>query len=458
MDAARGWIPLALAAALLAGCASAPPEREPPVDLASAFSRSGSAQVPERWWRAFGDERLNDQVATALRGNLDLRSTWERLEAARAVLDRESAGLFPSLEGSAQARERDPEPRGDETLRLGLSAEYEVDLWGRIRAGVEAERRRARALRADYRAAALSLAAEVTRGWYRLAEARARLALLERQIETNAAQLRLVRVQVANGQARRADTLRQRQLLEVTRERRYAVQAQIRTLEHQLAVLLGRPPQEGLDAEALPAALPALPALPETGLPAELVQRRPDVRAAFHRLQAADRDVAAAVSRQFPRLTLTAEAAASDEGASALYEDWARTLTAGLVAPLFDAGERRAQVEEARAVERQRLAEYGQAVLTAFQEVEDALIQERKQGEQVRSLRRQVADAAQAHEALQRQHRNGTASYLDVLSARTQEQQLRRDLLAAQLQRLESRIALYRALAGGFATEREAAS
>jgi outer membrane protein TolC len=195
--------------------------------------------------------------------------------------------------------------------------------------------------------------------------------------------------------------------------------------------------------------------LPRTGLPAELVRRRPDVRRAHHRLSAADKDLAAAVSRQYPRLTLTASLTTTDQGMSKLFSDWARSFAAELAAPLIDAGERSAEVERFRALREQRLYQYGQAILTAFKEVEDALIREKKQRQQVNSLRSQARTMERTVERLRLEYINGSADFLDLLQARTEKQQLRRDLLNARLQRVEYRIALYRALAGGFETGRE---
>ncbi|MEF8980674.1 efflux transporter outer membrane subunit [Thiohalorhabdus sp.] len=448
-----------LALALMAGCTTRGEQPEPPVELGLNFSEAGDAQPPERWWRAFSDSKLNALVGRALQANLDLKTAWQRLREARAVTNRQSAALFPSLEATAEVNTESGGASGatfdsDSFAQGGLSAAYEIDLWGRIRARTEAESLRARATHADYRAATLSLAAEVTRIWYRLAEARARRDLIAEQAATNEKVLALIETQFGHGQARSADLLRQRRLLESVRQQHHAAEAHLQTLEHQLAVLLGRRPQQGVDARR--DSLPALPALPATGLPAELVQRRPDVRSAWLRLRAADREVAAAVSNQFPRLSLSASAVTTDRGAAQLYDDWALSFAANLAAPLIDAGRREAEVARTRAVERQRLFEYGQAVLTAFREAEDALIRERGQRRELASLREQVRLAAQSYSELRRRYLKGDAAYLDVLTALADTQALRRDLLAARMDLVAYRIALYRALAGGFRTEREA--
>ncbi len=425
-----------------------------PIKSPQAFSDSGTQKVPQRWWTVFGDDDLNRLVEQALQSNLNLRTSWQRLQEAQAIVDRVSSSFFPDLEALLQGEKRRPEFESDETLRLGLTAEYELDLWGRIRSGVAAERFRAEAARADYRTAALTLAAEVVRTWYQLLEMRNQRNLLQDQIDTNEKVLSLIRTRFGSGQIRSVDILRQRQLLESTKEQESVVESRIRLLEHQLAVLLGKPPQDSIRYAAKP--LPGLPPLPDPGLPAELIRRRPDVRRAYNRLQAADKDQAVAISNQFPRLTLTASTTAGGDDADALFENWIRTFSGNLMAPLFDAGERGAEVDRREAIKRQQLYQYAQTVLTALREVEDALVLEKKQIERIERIRQQVRLAAQTYKQLRLEYLNGISDYLDVLTALTDEQQLQRDLLSARLLLLEYRIALYRALAGGFKTEREA--
>lgn len=448
----RGWfkafLVLAIATGVAHGCASSRAPEEPPVEVPDAFSAHGDARMPDRWWEAFGDDKLDRLVERALDTNLPLKTAWYRLRAARAVAERAGADLYPDLTLSVSGENRSTGGNETEELDLGLSSEYEVDLWGRIGDLAEAERFRARASLADYRAASVSLSAEVARSWYQLVAARSRLALLRDQVQTNEKVVRLIKARYGTGQIRRADILRQQQLLESTRERVAAAESRVGVLAHRLAVLLGRPPGEAVAPER--GSLPELPALPGTGLPVELVRRRPDVRAAHDRLRAADRELAAAVSNQYPRLTLTVSAITSDAGADGLFDQWARSFAGNLVAPLIDAGRRDAEVERAKAVEMQRLYEYGQAVLTAFREVEDALVRETKQREQLRRLRRQLELATDTYQQLRQEYLNGAGNYLEVLTALTDVQTLRRDLITAEQGVIEFRIALYRALAGGF--------
>lgn len=424
-----------------------------PVEIPGSFSKSGVELVPAKWWTSFEDNRLSTVIDRAMNSNFTLLTAWERLRAAEAVVDRESSLLFPTLEatGSARADRFSNSSQDSEQLQLGLSSSYEIDLWGRIGSTIDAEQFRAQATLYDYQTAALSLTAEITRTWYRLADAQNQLALVNEQINTNLTVLELLNNRFEIGQIQSVDVLRQQQLVEATREQRTYAEARVQTLEHQLAVLLGKTPQSGVDLK--PEDLPQLAPLPSAGLPTDLIQKRPDVRSAFASLRAADNDLAAAISNQYPRFSISASASTAAESAGALFEDWAISFAGNLLAPIFYGGELRAEANRNEAVKNQRLYEYGQTILTAFREVEDALIQEKKQVESIESIERQLELASQSYRQLRIQYLNGSGNYLDVLTALDDIQQLRRDLLTAQLTLVEYRISLYRALAGSFETE-----
>ena len=449
---------LVCAPLLFLRCASPPETMAPPVAPPDTFSAAGTQPVADRWWTAFESDSLNALVDSATAANFTLRTAWQRLQAAQAVADRAAAPLLPTLDASAGGRveggeEQFEEGQTNETLDAGLTSSYEIDMWGRIRSRVQAERLRAEATRAEYQTAALTLSAEVTRTWYRLAEARSQVRLVEQQIETNETVLQLLENRLETGQVEGVDVLRQRQLVEATREQRAVAETRVQELEHQLAVLVGQPPQAGVAPR--PDSLPDLPPLPEAGVPTDLVRQRPDVQRAHSLLKAADRELAAAISDQYPRLSLTASASSVADNADDLFQNWAYAFAGNLLAPIFRGGELRAEVDRTAAVKQQRLYEYGQTILTAFREVEDALIREKKQRDRIARIEEQVDLAQRSFEQLRVRYLNGASNYLDVLTALDEVQQLRRDLLTAELGLVEDRIALYRALAGSFETNRE---
>jgi len=440
---------------LLAGCATPQPtEQAQVIEAAPPFTSTGNAGLQERWWRSFGDEGLNDQVRRGTQDNFALRAAWQRLRAAQAAARVAAADLYPTLDATAGAQAQEGSSVSDNTdLSLGLEAAYELDLWDRIASQAQAERFRAQADRFDYQATALLLSGQITRAWYRLINARAQLDLIEQQVQTNEQVLDLLTARFDVGQIRSADVLRQKQLIEATREQAILARQDKALLTHQLLVLTGQSPQSGeIETKA---SLPELPPAPATGLPGELVQRRPDVREAYALLQAADRELASAVSNQYPRITLFASLTSSASNAKDLFNNWLGSVAGQAVAPLLDGGQRRAEVDRTAAVRDQRIAEYGNAVLIAFQEVQDALALERTRSERLRNIETRIQTLRQTYEQLRTQYINGVTDYLAVLDVLTEQQSLERTRLNARLDQIEARISLHSALAGGFDTPRD---
>ncbi len=435
----------------LVGCSLHSGGHEAPVEPPKAFKGSGEAEVPDRWWKAFGDETLNRLEKRALAGNFDLKVARDRLREARAAVDRAAAADDLTLDlsvGAAHEKQSSNEAGGAERFDGALAAGYEVDLWKRIQAAIDRAKRQRDAARADLQAAAITLTANVASTWYELVQQRGQRALLQKQVKTNEQTLELIRDQFGQGKARLSDILRQERLLESTRETLAGVNAEIDVLEQQLMVLTGRSPTKPLDAEGQ--ALPKLPPRPATGLPSKLIRRRPDVRAAFYRVKAADRAVAEAIADRFPRLTLSATASVSDEKATDIFDDWVRSVAANLTQPVLDAGRRKAEVRRTRSVKQRRIDAYAQSVLGAFREVTSALSREKYLQEQIRLTRHQVELAGRTVKRLQQEFLTGNISYIDLLDALTREQRLRRDLLEARFRLIDNRIGLYRALAGGW--------
>jgi NodT family efflux transporter outer membrane factor (OMF) lipoprotein len=456
----------AVALVTLAACAgpSADEGPAPPVRVPDRFSAAGTLNPPDRWWTALGDPALDALVDRALAGNLDLRAAWDRLDQAEAAARKAGAGVWPEVSAVAGAgrsraatRTVDGEPRTFSSatdFSLGLLATYEVDLWGRVRSARDAAALAAMAGREDLDAAAITLAAEVAAAWVRLLDQRGQIRLLDEQIRTNTEYLELVTFRFRQGQGSAVDVLQQRQLLEATRSERHRADAERQVLEHRLAILTGRPPDAPVTAAR--EALPALPPAPATGLPADLVRKRPDVRAAWFRLREADASAAAAAADRWPRLALSARAETSAGAVRDLFDNWIAGLAAGLVAPLFAGGALDAEADRAQAAARERLHRYGQSILGALGEVEDALARERRQHDVVESLERQLALSKAAVDQTRERYAKGAEDYLRVLTVLLSNQRLARDTLRGRRELIGYRIDLHRALGGGWGLERPA--
>ena len=440
---------LAIGLTLVVGCANRDARQNFQTQTAPPFSDAGTVSVSERWWMTFGDPALDQQINVALTSSFTLSAARQRVRAARAIALREASDLFPDVNGIIDVGYSSGRGRDLQNYVWGFDAAYPVDLWGEIGSRVEAERLRAAAAREDYRAIALTLSADITNVWFSLIEARAQLRLLDEQIETNETGLSLQEARFGLGLIRSADVLRQRQLVESTLEQKSVAESRIEVLQHQLAVLVGAMPQT---AEYQPGMnLPDLPPLPSTGLPSQLLQRRPDVRRDFLAFEAADRDLASAIANQYPRLNLTGSLVNVAERPETIFRDWFVSIGGSLIAPLIDGGQRKAEVAHTSAVVCELFNRYGQTMLVAFQEVEDGLARERYQRERLEHLTAQLELADQSAERLREQYLlEPDTEYLDVLTAITAKQRLQREVLAAQLELRRIRVSLYLALAGGF--------
>jgi NodT family efflux transporter outer membrane factor (OMF) lipoprotein len=447
---------LSLILLLLAACTPTINRPAPDVQPQGGFSATGQEPLPEQWWLTFADPTLNRLIEQAMAGNLTLQGAWDRLDRARAVARQAGADLMPKLDGSAGFSStstrvdslRDSSQRFD----LGLAASYEIDLWGRVGSTQEAAELDARASAEDLQTAALTLSAQVATTWFQWLEQQGQLRILEEQLRTNQQTLELISLQFRTGQVGIADVLQQRQVVENRRGELALANGRGQVLQNQLAILVGLPPDRGPVLSVL--TFGDLPPLPATGLQSSLLARRPDVRSAWLRLLAADQRVAAAAADRLPRLSLTGRANTSGEQIEQLFDDWLASLAANLMVPLIDGGRRQAEVERSQAVAAEALHDYGQTVLAALTEIEDALALEQHQQEYLASIDRQLVLATQATGRIRDRYLNGAEDYQRVLISLLSEQQLQRTQITAHRQLFENRVNLCRALAGGWEMSR----
>ena len=414
---------------------------------------SGEHEPDQQWWRDLGSNDLNMLVEEALRSAPDMRAAIARLDQAQAAAEKTGSALWPTLGANAEARRAWTKPESGSVVEndaygLGLAASYELDLWGRVRALRQADTLGVMASRDDLRTAALTLSGEIAGAWISLCSTRQQLAMLEEQQRTNAAILSTLELRFANSLTSALDVLQQREAMAQTETVIFPLRAEAVRLENRLNLLLGKAPGT-LDLSAA-ASLPEPMPLPRTGLPADLLQERPDIRAAWQRLHEAGWDLAAARADRLPALRLAGNFEHSGSDASRIFDNWLAGLAASLTAPIIDGGSRRAEVRRQEALRMERLAAYEKTVFTALSEVDTGVNAVLKQIELVRALEAQ-RDAAQAALTSARvRYQNGVLDYDTVLSLLLKLQQLDRTRVREQASLLTQQTGLCRALGKGW--------
>lgn len=432
------------------------PENRVRDELPEAYRASSDGETTtNEWWVAFGDAQLDRLVGQALGGNLSIEQAAARLRQAEASAVKSGASRFPSVNGTADGETAYTHVDGAKTVSaddygLGLSASYELDLWGRVSSGYRAANQSLTASRFDLQTAAMSVAGQTATKYFEWQYLQGRKAVLTAQLESRRKMLSVIERRFQSAQADALAVLQQRKLVAAAEAALPPVTAELRAAGNALAVLVGLPPQADLELVVLsPAELPVRPA---AGLPADLLSRRPDLSAAWARLASADWNVRAAKADRLPAITLTGKAAYGDENVDALFDNWVMNLASGLSVPLIDGGRLRAEVRRVEAVADENLAAYRESVLDALTEVEDALSAETLQQEYLQAVRRQLAASASSAEEAYRRYTSGVDSYFEALSEETLHQALEVTVLKAQYDLLADRVQLYRVLGGDWGT------
>lgn len=433
---------------LIQACAVPIKEIPTPVNVPEEFSQSGLSPLQENWWLAFNDPQLNQLIKQALNNNFSLLSTFNRLQQSEAIAIKASADLIPSIGAAFGGAQTYSNLSDSSHFALGLNASYEVDLWGRLRAQKHAGELDVRVAEENLNTAAITLSSEVALAWYRLIAQRSQLHLLKQQIKTNQDNVEITRYRFAGAQATAADLFQQQQTLEATKGDQNNVLATIKVLQHQLAILTGNTP--GMIVLANNQQLPELPPHPKTGLGSELIQRRPDLRLAYFRVQAADQRTASAIADRFPKLSLSASIYTTAPNLQSLFNNWIATLAGNLILPIVDGVRRVAEVERNRAVAAESLNIYAATIQQATKEVEDALAQEYQQHKLINSLNRQYSFSQKANDQIRLRYMYGAIDFLRVLTTQINQQTLERSRISAHRQLIEYRIQLYRSLAGSW--------
>lgn len=447
-----------LATLLLAACAPHISQTAPPIEMPKSFPAANSVEqvLPEQWWVGFEDPDLNRLMKQLFSANLDLVQAHARLQQSEALLHQVRAGRYPNVMLAGQTgRSSQPGMTGDnqgESSQLSVSAGFELDLFGKLKAKSHAALLTYQASQNDLQSLYMSLSAQLADLYYLATEQRAQLALTDNTIASQSNSLLRIEERYRQGVAAVVDLYQARQNLAATKAKRLSNEQSLALAENALAVLLGDfPGQLTLLAQSeIPAAPPQLPA----GLPADLLKNRPDIRSALLRVEARDAEVAAAIADRFPTFNLsgTYGGSRSDVTGSLISGDfW--SLLVNLSQPLFDGGRRKAEVERKRSQFTESVAAYQETVLRSFQEVDDALSGNRTTEARIARLTEQVDATSSAQRLALDRYLSGLTDYLPVLTAEVFHFNARSQLLTAKRQLLSQRISLARALGGNWMAE-----
>ena len=446
---------------VMAGCTLHEPSKVPlPVDPPPRYlehqQKEGSNASTERWWLAFQDPGLNRLMEELFRQNLELTQLIARLEQVESLIriNRSAQLPFLSADGSL-SRSRQPNLNDDftgNTEQLSLVAGFELDLWGKLKARTKAAQLDYAAGQDDLQTLYIGLSARLADLYFLAVEQRAQIALNDKLVASYVDTEQRVERRYRLGLAPAIDMYQSRQTQTAARAIRSLYEARLAEAEHAISVLLGRYPEQNKSGSL--AELPTAPELPEVGIPADLLNNRPDLRAALTRVGAADERVAAAIADRFPSISLSG-------GYSTLRQDVPSGLLTGefwnllgnLTLPIVDGGRRRAEVDRQEAALREAVAIYQQAVLSAFKDVEDALANNYATAKRVAELAKTAQSTGATLRLSTERYLAGLDDYLPVLTAQRSDFETRSNLLSAQRQLLTDRISLARALGGSWMRE-----
>jgi NodT family efflux transporter outer membrane factor (OMF) lipoprotein len=416
--------------------------------------------IRQKWWEAFQDPQLNaleEQVAGA---NQNVAQAEAQFRAARAAIRGVRADLFPTVTAGASANASHVSPHVSPTQRgiatgssieyqLPIDFSYEIDAWGRVRRSVEASVATAQASAADVQTILLSATSELAVDYFSLRGLDAQIQLMTTTADAYRRALQLTQARYQQGVAAGTDVAEAQTQLDTTLAQATDLAIARAQFEHATAMLVGKPPAGfTIGADARPVVPPIVP----IAIPSTVVQRRPDVASAERRMAAANAQIGVAQAAFFPALSLTASGGFESTVLSTLVTWPSRFWSLGpaITETIFDAGRRRAAVEQARATYEGTIAAYRQSVLTAFQDVEDNLAALRVLADESAQAQAAVNSAERSLNLATLRYSGGITTYLEVITAQTAALTNERTLVDVGTRRLTASVLLIKALGGGW--------
>lgn len=451
----------AVCAALLGACGTVGPDYHRPSVAAPQAYKEQPGWKPVQpqdtadrgaWWQVYRDPVLDNLERQVSISNQNLKAAEAAFRQSRAAVAEARAGLFPTVNANAGAQRsgsRNPNGSAASNYTAGIGADWEPDLWGKIRRTVEASTATAQASAADLANARLSAQATLATDYFELRVQDEQKRLLDATIAAYTKTLEITRNQFDAGYVAQADVITAETALRTVQAQAIHVGVLRAQLEHAMAVLVGKPPAEFSIAVApLTMQVPEIPA----GVPSTLLERNPAIAASEHVLIAANAQIGVNLAAYYPDITLSGSTGfASAAVGTLLHADSALwSIGAQLAQVLFDGGARRARVDEAQAAYDQNVALYRQAVLNAFQQVEDQLAALRILQQEAGVQQQAVQLARQAVALTTNEYEAGTVPYTSVVTAQATELNNEQSALTLHESRLVASVALIEALGGGW--------
>lgn len=435
---------------LLSGCSLGPAYQRPYVSLMPGWSAQNSdlpSAIAQDWWAGFGSPELDGLMAEALAANHDLKASLARIEQSRASLKSTRSGLFPSLSASGGTSHADTGGDYSDSWRGGLSASYEADLFGAVRSAADASQAQLEGSVYAHEALRLVLMGDVADTYFSLLSGKERLAIADDNLGVARRVLDMVEARFRAGADSALEVSQQKSSYESAKAARASLEANVRTTETALAILLGRAPVTGISQGSTLSGL-TIPAV-APGVPSSLLERRPDIRKAEADLIAANANIGTARAALYPSVTLGLDWSVAASG-FANPAVTALGLASSLAAPIFSGGRLEAGVEQATARQTELIETYRQTVLTSFKDVEDALAAAKAAQLREAALDAARAEAQKSYDLSETRYKAGSIDFQTLLNTQAQLFQARDSYLQTRNERLSAAVALYKALGGGW--------
>ncbi|MCK5374973.1 MAG: efflux transporter outer membrane subunit [Alphaproteobacteria bacterium] len=399
-----------------------------------------------RWWTLYDDPDLNALITHALSNNPSLAQIRARLKQASTLKDKYSASLWPSLNISTTRSTYNGSTNVHSDFDLAGIASYEVDLWGENHAIRKTYTLEEQASRENLHSAAITLSANIVDLWLQILSLIEQETLLRKQIETNQTIYGLQQKRFEMGAATALDVLQQEEAVSAAKAKLPDIlSAQAQTV-NALSLLIGESPSQTITvhARSLPDALP----MPNSGIPSDLMQNRPDIVAAWLHLLSNDWAIKVAQTNRLPSFNLSGVYTSSNSKLSGLFDSWLLTLAGELAAPVLDGGALATEQRYQQALADEAYHTYREVVLVAVSDVENALVKNRYQDEKLTALQQQLRATRETLEQAQISYANGQSTYINVLISMNSVHSLEQQLISARLTQAQARVSLYRALGG----------